>query len=455
MAASLFAGAGGDACALMQAANARGLNVNLIAVNHWETAVKTHTLNYPGHVHFCEDIETVDPLKAVPGGKLHVLTAGPSCTHYSWARGGVPMDEQQRMTPWQVFKWCERLDVENVLIENVPAFETWGPLGDNGRPLRKGHGLGSEFGRYIGAFIKLGYYVDWQILCAAHYGDPTMRRRLFLQARRQRITWPAPTHYAPEVAALNDCPAWRTTRDIIDWSLPSQSIFHRPRPLAEATMNRIMAGIRKFWGEPFLMGVGGPRSLYQPIPLTEPLRTILSQNHLALIQPYLIHFKGTSDAALARSARPLDTPIPGLCAQGEHVGLVEPFLICYHGGPQGMDRGASVNTPLGTVDGSNRYGLVQPFLVSYYGNGDAHSIEEPMPTATGHDRFGLVEGIPDGAALDIHLRMLQPHELAAAHSFPSDYQFAGNRGDQVKQVGNSWPVRMGAAILGEVLGGIA
>jgi DNA (cytosine-5)-methyltransferase 1 len=35
--------------------------------------------------------------------------------------------------------------------------------------------------------------------------------------------------------------------------------------------------------------------------------------------------------------------------------------------------------------------------------------------------------------------MLQPHELAAATSFPKSYVFCGNREDTVKQIGNSWP----------------
>ena len=39
--------------------------------------------------------------------------------------------------------------------------------------------------------------------------------------------------------------------------------------------------------------------------------------------------------------------------------------------------------------------------------------------------------------LDITFRMLQPHELAAAQGFPVDHRFAGNKGDQVRQIGNA------------------
>jgi DNA (cytosine-5)-methyltransferase 1 len=48
--------------------------------------------------------------------------------------------------------------------------------------------------------------------------------------------------------------------------------------------------------------------------------------------------------------------------------------------------------------------------------------------------------------------MLQPHELAAAQGFPGDYQFAGNKGDQVKQIGNSVPVGTAKALALAALG---
>ena len=54
--------------------------------------------------------------------------------------------------------------------------------------------------------------------------------------------------------------------------------------------------------------------------------------------------------------------------------------------------------------------------------------------------------LEDGRIIDIRIRMLKPSELAAAHSFPKDYILTGNRGDQVKQIGNSVPVRTAAAM---------
>lgn len=54
-------------------------------------------------------------------------------------------------------------------------------------------------------------------------------------------------------------------------------------------------------------------------------------------------------------------------------------------------------------------------------------------------------------AVDIRFRMLQPHELAAAMSFPADYRFSGNRGQVVKQIGNAAPVGVATALCGALL----
>jgi len=41
--ADLFCGAGGTSTGALQAARELGLNVNLVAVNHWDIAIATHS----------------------------------------------------------------------------------------------------------------------------------------------------------------------------------------------------------------------------------------------------------------------------------------------------------------------------------------------------------------------------------------------------------------------------
>lgn len=81
----------------------------------------------------------------------------------------------------------------------------------------------------------------------------------------------------------------------------------------------------------------------------------------------------------------------------------------------------------------------------------AQSVEEPLDTLTAKDRFALVQPVIDGYVLDIRFRMLQPHELAAATSFPRAYVFCGNREDTVKQIGNRWPGETAFALTRTIL----
>lgn len=79
--ADLFCGAGGSSTGLAQAAKKLGLPLDLVAVNHWGMAVKTHARNHPWARHVCADLASVeaDPNKLVPGGKLDLLVASPEC----------------------------------------------------------------------------------------------------------------------------------------------------------------------------------------------------------------------------------------------------------------------------------------------------------------------------------------------------------------------------------------
>jgi len=91
--------------------------------------------------------------------------------------------------------------------------------------------------------------------------------------------------------------------------------------------------------------------------------------------------------------------------------------------------------------------LLQAFLISYYGTSNASPVSAPLPTITTKERHALIEAVQSGnAVLDIHYRMLQPHELSAAMSFPADYQFAGNKSEVVRQIGNAVPVRTAEAL---------
>lgn len=241
-AADLFCGAGGTSSGLLEAANQLGLKMELIAVNHWEIAIATHSLNHPDVTHFNSDLEKIDPRQVVPGGKLHLLVASPECTHFSKARGGKPMSKQERASVKYILRWIGALDIENVLIENVPEFMDWGPLhrkctckpeisegftiANNGdkitfpvithqkgcqidKPIR--NRKGEYFHRFVRKMQEHGYTVKWRVLNAADYGDPTTRKRLFVIARKGgNPLFPEPSHGKKSQDVLfGSRPAWR------------------------------------------------------------------------------------------------------------------------------------------------------------------------------------------------------------------------------------------------------
>ena len=283
--ADLFCGAGGSTTGIDQALKRMGRQGIILAINHWTVAIQTHQANNPSVQHLCESVDHIDPTKVVPGRELDLLWASPACTHHSVARGGRPRCEQQRAPAWIIPFWLENLKVKRLIIENVPEFQNWGPLDDSGRPIKEARG--ETFKAFIAAIQSLGYSVDWRVLNAANYGDPTIRRRLFIQAIKgagRIIIWPNITHEKNQFN-YKGLPKWIPAREIIDKDLHGESIFRRKRPLAAATLRRIEHGIKKFWNpyaEPFLItlrGTGKSRSLDEPLP------TVTTFGHEALIEP--------------------------------------------------------------------------------------------------------------------------------------------------------------------------
>ena len=105
-AADLFCGAGGTSTG----AEMSGRVKVVLAVNCWPTAIASHKANHPHAMHVCKRIDHVDPRQDKSLPEFDLLMASPECTHHSIARGGRPIDDQRRATPWDVLNWvsCRR-----------------------------------------------------------------------------------------------------------------------------------------------------------------------------------------------------------------------------------------------------------------------------------------------------------------------------------------------------------
>lgn len=384
-----FAGGGGATSGIEAA---MGAPVDL-AFNHSREAIAMHEANHPETRHFCEDILTVDPREVCGSRPVGLAWFSPACTDFSRAKGGPnPKSATIRGLSWIVVRWIDAVRPRLVLLENVEEIEDWGRLGKDGQP--DPAYKGETFRQWVGAIKDRGYSVDWRSLVAADYGTPTIRRRLFLVARCDGapIVWPEETHGEgrPE--------RWRPASDIIDWTLPCPSIFDRPRPLAEATLRRIGAGLRRYVVEspnPFLVKYhGGVRGATRGQPLDEPLRTMDTANRFSLVTPFVSPVKSWGGGG--NGARSVELPMRTTTAskRGEHA-VVAPFLApLTH---QGSDRTNSIEEPLRTVTCANRgeFALIDAKMERY-------AEERVAPFVIRHGHYstitgaGLIEGCGAG-----------------------------------------------------------
>lgn len=488
----LFCGCGGAGTGGDAACRDLGLEWDGVAINHDAVAVQTYSANHAEMRTLCMGVEAAIPSELVPGGRVNLLWASPSCTHHSRAKGGHPRSNQLRSQPHSIFHWTDTLFVDRIFVENVPEFLAWGPLDIRGRPIERKKG--EYFLKWVDNLKARNYMVDWRVVCCADYGDATTRRRLFVQAVRRgcgKIRWPEPTHAEnPQPDLWGNMPLkWRGADEFLDFSDLGTSIFNRARLLSRNTLLRVAVGMQKFNGMDFIMdmlglGDGGDESRVHP--LSEPLGTQhAGGNRFAAVRPFVVRLNRNCDAESVSS------PLSCVTANGQHHMLCQPLILDHLKGGEARP----VGEPLGTQHTHDRYSLVQPFLIDYFGLKANHahhvkSVGAPLPTVTTEPHHYLctplllgqqggaaarpatepcptiatggairmatpvfleesVAGLPrlpDGRYLDIRIRMLKPSELAAAHSFPPDYVLAGNRTQQIKQIGNSVPVRTAAAM---------
>ncbi len=478
IAVDLFAGAGGTSTGLSLACKELSKIPTLTAINHWPRAIETHKLNHPWAMHICSELGQVNPNEVIKSKKVNILVASPECTFFSRARGGKPILDQKRTPAWYVLKWLEALNVDSFLVENVPEFQNWAPLTKQMKPMKSRKG--EIFQAWTNSIRDLGYTVDYRVLNSADYGDATSRRRLFIIGKKgdAEVAWPEPTRSKTGEGRKK----WRGAKEVIDWSLPGESIFTRKRPLCANTIKRIMEGLNKFCTDdlrPFLIlmehsGIHaagkGTLSVDTPLPtistarggamgvvnfilpnegvyrgntaksVDEPVPAITQRGGGALVRPFIIPNFGRKKNQKPR-IHEVEDPLPTVTSRGAG-NLVQAFILSQDG--RGAPR--STEEPMPTILTKGAHQVIQSFLTTYYKHGGTSSVDSPMPTIRTRDAIGLVQPVINGYKLDIRFRMLTPKELAGAMGFPKSYVFAGTRTEIVKQIGNAVAVNMAKAL---------
>jgi DNA (cytosine-5)-methyltransferase 1 len=489
-----FAGGGGGTLGMKEG----GINV-VGALNHDETAIRTHAQNFPETEHHLADIfkKCSEDLPAARIGWF-----SPSCVFHSIARGGRSCNEQERAHAEQMPRFCYGLNLELVYVENVWEFIKWGPLvpkrDKQGNIVREWNKQTQEWdipmvpdktrqGEYyrdwLQAMKSMGYTnYEFRKINAADYGTPQSRERYFgIFTRGMPITWPEPTH---DQHGRYGRAKWRGVRECLQLHKKGRSIFNRtktskkkgtrPAPLAENTLKRILAGLQKLV-EGAVGKEGGFLTHYysggQLSALGAPCPALLTNPHARLIQvqrfpkQFLYQNNGTRDNDRAsRSVHLLKWPTRTVTANGGNQ-----FLMTYyrHGGIRLLGQpGATVTTKdrLAKVEASG-------FLFNQQFSNGPRSLEAVARTVVASRRHpylaqvsclgaGLMEPLATDSAVmlelkaycrqhgitNVFMRMLFVDELKLVMGFPADYHLLGTETEQKKMLGNAVVPAVAAAL---------
>ena len=402
----LFAGGGGASTGI-----ARAYREPDVAVNHNPIALAVHRANHPKTAHYVADVYEVDPREATGGQPVAIIWASPDCRHHSKAKGGAPRDRGVRGLAWVVIRWLFITKSRLLFLENVEEFCDWGPIDDEGQPikaergrtfkafiaaisvgLRADHPDMAEIMQAIGEFVPmealvrgLGYNVEWRERIAANAGTPTIRKRLYLVARSdgKPIVWPTPKrHKVPTAKQL----PWRTAAECIDWSNLGRTIF-RDKPMAENTMRRVAKGCWRHVltsAKPFIVPMRGTSESHTSTHgVDEALSTISAGGtHHALVQPVAAPFltecaNGSSQRNFS-AVEPLRTQVAQV--KGGHFALAAANMVTLRKGSVGAD----VDNPLGVVATSTGHHAVSAAFFEQanggYYKGDGRSAFDPIST---------------------------------------------------------------------------
>jgi len=165
----LFSGAGG----LLRGFSDAGFEP-IKSFEFWNPAIETHKLNYPHIPIDSRDVRNVSDEDLLEyKGKVDIIVGGPPCQGFSTIGKRLVKDPRNELV-FEFIRFVERIRPKVFLMENVR-----GLLSVNSGSLRE---IISD------EFRAIGYKnIHCKVLCAADYGVPQMRYRVFFIGTREDI----------------------------------------------------------------------------------------------------------------------------------------------------------------------------------------------------------------------------------------------------------------------------
>lgn len=498
------------------------------AANHDKHAVDSHTLNFPSARHFQADITKLPVDKMPYAEIFSASPACPAWTTANGVKREFDRANAEVQHLFEVAdaepgpklkKKLEEYRRSRLLMKEVPRYLR--AMAERGKPVLAGMmenviqcRLWHEWDDWFAEITKLGYEIRIIAFNSMHAEPvralraPQSRDRLYLAYWHKSLgrrpdfdKWLRPHAHCPScdrhVQAVQvfkkpgrdmgrygaqyiyQCPSVSCrSRQVypetlpalaaIDPTIPGIRIGDRARrgldPLADATMDRIRAGVRRYWA-PLMVPVEG-RDGKVASPASEPLRTQTCRNETGYaIPPFLAPAGGTwrdkpsssLDPMPTRTtrecdgvatlplpafitplrgggdkenARPASEPLSTVTASGNHHGLAMPPLITRQNSGHAESRTTPATEPIRTLTASGKQSVAfaSQLLVPFYSSSaSAVPATNPVGTLTTKDRYGLIapdlDAIADGFDLDdVLFRMLEPHEIARAMAFEPTYQ---------------------------------
>lgn len=164
----LFSGAGGLLRGFMDAGFEPAFSVEM-----WLPAIETHKKNYASVPLFEADIRTIKNERIQEySGKIDAIVGGPPCQGFSTIGKRLVKDPRNELV-FEFIRFVSVIRPKVFLMENVRGL------------------LSSDGGKTKAAiqreFEEIGYLVESTVLCAADYGVPQLRNRVFFLGVRKDL----------------------------------------------------------------------------------------------------------------------------------------------------------------------------------------------------------------------------------------------------------------------------